>query len=173
MRTRDLLPAFADALKFDFGFPDWIPWIWILDLERKRKNTAWKSPRRFQGRPNNYTALSQEMSDLVSPELKPRDASISTTDAEEKKKLGNEAFSAKKFDDALKFYTEAIALDSNNAVYYSNRSACHASKGAWKESVEDAKQCITKDPKFIKGYYRLSVAQMELGLFDDATSTGT
>ena len=22
MRTRDLLPAFADALKFDFGFPD-------------------------------------------------------------------------------------------------------------------------------------------------------
>ena len=113
------------------------------------------------------------MSDLVSPELKPRDASTSTTDAEEKKKLGNEASSAKKFDDALKFYTEAIALDSNNAVYYSNRSACHASKGAWKESVEDAKQCITKDPKFIKGYYRLSVAQMELGLFDDATSTGT
>ena len=118
MRTRDLLPAFADALKFDFGFPDWIPWIWILDLERKRKNTAWKSPRRFQGRPNNYTALSQEMSDLVSPELKPRDASTSTTDAEEKKKLGNEAFSAKKFDDALKFYTEAISLDSNSAVYY-------------------------------------------------------
>ena len=113
------------------------------------------------------------MADLVSPEMKPREATISSEEAEAKKKLGNEAFVAKNFDEALKFYSEAIALDSNNAVYYSNRSACHASKGSWKESLADAKECITRDPKFIKGYYRLSVAQMELGLYDDAASTGT
>ena len=48
--------------------------------------------------------------------------------AEEKKKLGNEAFVAKKFDEAIALYSEAIALDGDNAVYYSNRSACYASK---------------------------------------------
>ena len=112
------------------------------------------------------------MAELVSPELKPREATVSSVEAEAKKKEGNEAFSAKKFDEALKLYTEAIALDSNNAVYYSNRSACHASKGSWKESLDDAKECITRDPKFMKGYYRLSVAQMELGQFDDAAATG-
>ena len=31
--------------------------------------------------------------------------------------------------------------------------------------------CVTKDSKFIKGYYRLATAQTELHLFDDASTT--
>lgn len=31
--------------------------------------------------------------------------------------------------------------------------------------------CISKDPKFIKGYFRLSTAQIELQKFDDAELT--
>jgi tetratricopeptide (TPR) repeat protein len=112
------------------------------------------------------------MADLVSPELKPREPTTSSMEAEEKKKLGNDAFVNKKYDEALKYYSEAITLDPNNAVFYSNRSACHASKGEWKESLEDAKACVNRDPKFIKGYYRMSVAQLELKLFDDAAATG-
>lgn len=86
--------------------------------------------------------------------------------------MGNEAFAAKKYDDALKHYSEAIKLDPENAIYYSNRSACHASKGAWQPSLDDAALCLSKDPKFIKGYYRLATAQTELGRFDDADATG-
>ena len=36
-------------------------------------------------------------------------------------RLGNEAFSSKKFDAAISHYTEAIRLDPENAIYYSNR----------------------------------------------------
>ena len=36
-------------------------------------------------------------------------------------RLGNEAFATKKFDEAITHYNEAIRLDPNNAVFYSNR----------------------------------------------------
>ena len=36
-------------------------------------------------------------------------------------RLGNTAFAAKEYDDAIKYYTAAIAIDSKNCVYYSNR----------------------------------------------------
>lgn len=36
-------------------------------------------------------------------------------------RLGNTAFAAKEYDTAIKHYTAAIALDSKNCVYYSNR----------------------------------------------------
>ena len=36
-------------------------------------------------------------------------------------RLGNAAFAAKEYDEAIKYYTAAIAIDSKNCVYYSNR----------------------------------------------------
>lgn len=37
------------------------------------------------------------------------------------KNLGNEAFAAKKYDEAITLYNQAIQLDPDNAVFYSNR----------------------------------------------------
>jgi tetratricopeptide (TPR) repeat protein len=50
-------------------------------------------------------------------------------------------------------------------------SACYAGLKQWQKSLEDALSSVSKDPKFIKGYYRLSSAQTELQLFDDAEAT--
>ena len=36
-------------------------------------------------------------------------------------RLGNKAFAAKDYDEAIKHYTAAIAIDSKNCVYFSNR----------------------------------------------------
>ena len=47
-------------------------------------------------------------------------------------------------------------------------SACYASKGQWQASLEDAIMCLSKDDKFLRGYYRLATAQMQLNQFDDA-----
>jgi tetratricopeptide (TPR) repeat protein len=103
--------------------------------------------------------------------------------------LGNDAFLAKNYEEAIKHYSDSIQTDPDNAVYYSNRrlailnfrflkslnfvyfSACYASLKNWQLSLEDALVCISKDHKFVKGYYRLSSAQTELGSYDDAETT--
>lgn len=93
---------------------------------------------------------------------------VENVEAEEQKKLGNDAFLAKKYDEAIGYYSAAISLQPSNAVFYSNRSACYASKSMWKQALEDAEICVAKDPKFVKGYYRYGLALMELKRFDDA-----
>lgn len=50
-------------------------------------------------------------------------------------------------------------------------SACYAALKQWQKAYEDAVMSVSKDPKFIKGYLRLSTAQTELQLFDDAETT--
>jgi chaperonin cofactor prefoldin len=50
-------------------------------------------------------------------------------------------------------------------------SASYAGLQDWKQAAEDAKECIRLDPTFIKGYYRLSSAQIELRQYDGATAT--
>lgn len=50
-------------------------------------------------------------------------------------------------------------------------SACYSALKMWQKALEDALVSISKDPKYIKGYYRLSSAQTELQLFDDAETT--
>jgi len=50
-------------------------------------------------------------------------------------------------------------------------SACYASKQLWEKSAEDAGTCVTKDPNFIKGYYRFATALTELKKYDEAMAT--
>lgn len=41
----------------------------------------------------------------------------------------------------------------------------------WQKAADDAKECIRLDPSFIKGYYRLVTAQIELQDYDGAMAT--
>lgn len=77
--------------------------------------------------------------------------SIILTPAEQAKKMGNDAFLAKNYIDAIKYYSEAIKYEPDVAIYYSNRSACYASLKDWKNAFDDAILCISKDSQFIKG----------------------
>lgn len=44
--------------------------------------------------------------------------------ADAKKDLGNKSLQAKKYNEAVAYYTEAIELYPGNAIYYSNRYVC-------------------------------------------------
>lgn len=50
-------------------------------------------------------------------------------------------------------------------------SASYGALGQWQLAVDDAKECIRLDPTFVKGYYRLASAQLELEDYDPAMST--
>lgn len=86
-------------------------------------------------------------------------------------RLGNKAFGAKDFDKAVEYYSEAIKLDSANHVFFSNRSASYAGMGQWEKAAADAKETIRLDPAFVKGFYRLATAQIELKDYNAAVST--
>jgi len=88
--------------------------------------------------------------------------------AEAFKEKGNRAFSEKKFDEAINFYTEAIKIDSRNHVYFSNRSAAYMGKNMYTNALEDAEQCVKLNPKWGKGYFRRAVALLALSRASDA-----
>lgn len=91
--------------------------------------------------------------------------------AEEKKELGNQAFANKDYQGAISYYTEAIARNPKNHIFFSNRSACYVALEQWVEAAADAKQCLKLCPQFVKAYYRLSLAQMAMDDLDAAQST--
>ena len=81
---------------------------------------------------------------------------------------GNAAFASGDFQTAVDKFKEAIQLDENNHVLYSNASASLLSLKDYDQALEYAEQCIQKNPAFVKGYTRQGAALLGLERFDDA-----
>ncbi|KAJ1461986.1 hypothetical protein M885DRAFT_506022 [Pelagophyceae sp. CCMP2097] len=90
---------------------------------------------------------------------------------EELRASGNELFKAGKFSDAVEKYSDALAIEPDNHLLYSNRSLAHCSAGNHDEAIADAEVCLRIDAKFMKGYYRLANAQAAADKFDEAEPT--
>lgn len=84
---------------------------------------------------------------------------------------GNAFFKTGDYKNAITKYGEAIAIDPNNHTYWSNRSASYAGLEMWEQARDDAKQCITVDKSFVKGYFRMATAQKNLGELEGARDT--
>ncbi|KAG9452421.1 hypothetical protein H6P81_005325 [Aristolochia fimbriata] len=91
--------------------------------------------------------------------------------ADEAKAKGNAAFSAGKFDDAVRFFSEAIDLAPTNHVLYSNRSAAYASLHKYSEALTDAQKTVQLKPDWSKGYSRLGAAHLGIGNYEEAVSS--
>lgn len=84
---------------------------------------------------------------------------------EELKALGNKAFAAKDFQEAIDHFSKAIeASTTPNHVLYSNRSACYTSLKQFEKALEDANKCVEINPTWAKGYNRVAAA--DYGLID-------
>lgn len=89
-------------------------------------------------------------------------------EAEEFKKKGNEFFSHGSFLEALHEYGEAIKINPNNAVYYSNRSIANLKSEYPGAALQDATCAIEKDPAYLKAYYRRASAYLQLNKYKEA-----
>jgi stress-induced-phosphoprotein 1 len=88
--------------------------------------------------------------------------------ADEAKAKGNAAFSAGKFEEAVGYFAEAIALSPDNHVLYSNRSAAYASLHKYEDALKDAKKTVELKSNWAKGYSRLGAAYVGLGQLNEA-----
>ncbi|KAH8937066.1 hypothetical protein BDL97_16G006400 [Sphagnum fallax] len=91
-----------------------------------------------------------------------------TEKAEELKAAANAAFQAHRFAAAIELYSQAIDLNTNNAVYWANRAFAHTKMEEYGSAVEDATKAITVSPTYVKGYYRRGAAYLAMGKFKDA-----
>ena len=88
--------------------------------------------------------------------------------ADELKKLGNDAFSAGRYSEAVEHFTKAAAIDPTNHVFYSNRSAAYAGLGAFDNALLDAERTVSYKPDWPKGFSRKGAALYGLKRFNDA-----
>lgn len=65
------------------------------------------------------------------------------------KEDGNTVFKAKKYEDAIAFYTAALKLKID-PVFYSNRSACYAALNKHEQVIEDTTEAIKLKPDYTK-----------------------
>lgn len=85
-----------------------------------------------------------------------------------KKNEGNVKYKARQYAEAVGLYSEAIDLDPENHVFYSNRSMAYAAMGKWEEAARDGNKCISLSPTFLKGYHRSSNALKHLKKYKEA-----
>jgi DnaJ family protein C protein 8 len=84
------------------------------------------------------------------------------------KQLGDNAFRCQGFKTAIDEYTNAISLDPEFLVGYSNRSAAYLKNSEKSKALRDAQQCVTLDPQYAKGHSRLAAALHSLGRYSQA-----
>ena len=86
------------------------------------------------------------------------------------KTAGNSHYSNNKFEDAELTYSELLLRfpDRERAILLTNRAAARLNLGRLQEAVDDADAAIIEDAKWMKAYYRKSVALDRLGRYKEA-----
>jgi len=80
-----------------------------------------------------------------------------------KKDEGNVEYVAKRYREAISRYSEAITLHPTCASYYGNRAAARVMIKKYAEALEDAREAISIDKSFLKGYIRAVKCLMMMG----------
>lgn len=90
------------------------------------------------------------------------------SNVEELKNRGNDALTKGDYDEAIKWYSDAIILNNSNHVLFSNRSAAHLKAGNFPDALSDAEQTILLKPDWPKGYSRKGSVLAYMKKYDEA-----
>lgn len=79
------------------------------------------------------------------------------------KEQGNKSFKEGDYKKALEYYSNAVEVEPNNHVHYSNRAAAYLKLGLNEEGLKDAEKSISLNDSWARGYQRKGQAEKELG----------
>lgn len=96
-----------------------------------------------------------------------------SSEAEQAKARGSDAYKASRFSDAIKEFSSAIdsATEDDTGLLhllYSNRSAAYQQLKQFDKGYEDAEACTLTKPNWPKGFVHLGYCATKLGRFDAA-----
>ncbi|XP_040906849.1 E3 ubiquitin-protein ligase TTC3 isoform X2 [Toxotes jaculatrix] len=95
--------------------------------------------------------------------LMARPSDCQVAKSEEMKKKGNENFQKQQYEDAVKFYSQAIKYYPDNHIIYGNRALCYIRCKKFLKAVGDGKRATLIKPLWAKGHYRYCEALFSLG----------
>ncbi|KAJ3055603.1 TOM (translocase of outer membrane) complex component [Rhizophlyctis rosea] len=123
------------------------------------------------------TAKVEEEKPSYPPEFFPAD--IEALSSQERTELaktvkdaGNKYYAAKKFDEAIELYSQAINLHPH-AVYYSNRAACYANLEQYDKVIEDCTEALKRDKHWGRALNRRAQAYEHEKRYTDALNDYT
>ncbi|KAM4857149.1 tetratricopeptide repeat protein 28 isoform 2-T2 [Urocitellus parryii] len=98
----------------------------------------------------------------------PDEPVLSKAEFVEKVRQSNQACHDGDFHTAIVLYNEALAVDPQNCILYSNRSAAYMKIQQYDKALDDAIKARLLNPKWPKAYFRQGVALQYLGRHADA-----
>ncbi|XP_055514502.1 small glutamine-rich tetratricopeptide repeat-containing protein alpha-like [Leucoraja erinacea] len=121
--------------------------------------------------PEIFTAaVGEEIPDVVVDSALESPTVEDLSKAELLKTEGNEQMKVENYQSAVEYYTQAIDLNPNNAVYFCNRAAAYSKLGNYTGAVEDCEKAITFDPCYSKAYGRMGLALASLNKYNEAVN---
>ncbi|MEA5549489.1 tetratricopeptide repeat protein [Anabaena cylindrica UHCC 0172] len=89
--------------------------------------------------------------------------SLTSSEADEYIRLGNECLEKEDYQDAFGYYTQVLQLRPNNEDAYFYRGKARYYLGDKQGAIEDLTQAIKIDPNFASAYFNRGVARSKLG----------
>jgi tetratricopeptide (TPR) repeat protein len=83
-------------------------------------------------------------------------------------RLGNLFSSIKKYDNAVAYYTRAIALKNDYSEAYQNRGSVLHLLHHSSEAIQDLKKSIQMNPGYVNAYFDLGSVYLDIGMADSA-----
>eukprot|EP00899_Mesostigma_viride_P002545 jgi/Mesvir1/12291/Mv00496-RA.2 len=85
------------------------------------------------------------------------DDRVCRAQAEKLKETGNEYVAKGKLSAAIEAYTEAISLNPNQAVFWTNRAIVFRKQGNWERTLSDSRQALALDVSSVKAHYLIGM----------------
>jgi len=134
--------------------------VWLLSKKKPEKKSEKKKVK----------ASSKEEIPVKQKGLEDEGDEVDPKKASKLKEEGNNAFSNKRYDEAISLYTEALKFSSPGEAHliYSNRAAAKQAKGLYEEALDDSTKCIELKPEWSKGYFRRGKALAGMRKWEEA-----